>query len=111
MKKRKDVERIPFFEGFDLEVYRDEHTGAATACELHLRGTWVGIEGGATAFVTARCETLAEFEERIDGLMDELSAARKEARLAFEGPGPPPPRAWLAGPRNLGSRPGQASPG
>ena len=69
--------------GFFVRSWRDDYTKKVTAISLSMEAMFFNIEGQPVASVTGPCETLADFEAQIDVLMDQLSAARKEARAAF----------------------------
>lgn len=69
--------------GFCIRTWRDDFTNKVTAVALDMHAIFFNIDGQPVASVTGPCETLADFEAQIDILMDQLSAARKEARTAF----------------------------
>jgi hypothetical protein len=72
--------------GFRVRIARDPYTHKVTNCALECIGAAMRDENGTFSFmsVTPPCSSLAELEIAIDRLLDQLNAARKESREAFQ---------------------------
>ena len=71
--------------GFSLVINRDDYTNKVLSCALECRGMAMQLSDGSYQFLSIMppCNSLKEFEERIDRLLDQINAARKEARTAY----------------------------
>ena len=73
--------------GFSVVFKRDDYTGKVESCALRCNGMAMAMDDGSYSFIgiTPPAATLSDLELQIDRLLDQLNAARKEARTAFKG--------------------------
>jgi hypothetical protein len=79
--KGKDMEL-----GSSVVFKRDEYTNKVESCVLECRGMAMATTDGSYHFIgiTPPAASLRDLEECIGRLLDQLNAARKEARAAFK---------------------------